>query len=239
MREAGYRLIGLLGNHRGEAFVSPEAKPDYLKKLRDRIAARGLTANMALIRSRHNIPLADSIAQVRQQIENSATLSLKYVLSVGVDKPEEFDHYYRVFADASAFAADRGVQVVLKPHGGGSGAAEEIQRCLERVNHPNFKIWYDAGNIIHYTGKDPVAELRPVAQHVTGFCAKDCAEIRGNVMIQLGAGKVDFPAVFSELKRAKFHGPVMVECGAGETLAEVTANARANREFLERILAAI
>ena len=65
---------------------------------------------------------------------------------------------------------------------------------MKAVKHPNFKIWYDAGNIIYYTGKDPVEELKPIAQHVTGFCAKDCAALKSDVMIQFGTGKVDFAA---------------------------------------------
>src|SRR5437870_5020938 len=32
-----------------------------------------------------------------------------------------------------------------------------------------------------FTGKDPLAELEPIAKHVTGFCAKDCAEQKGEV----------------------------------------------------------
>ena len=51
------------------------------------------------------------------------------------------------------------------------------------------QIWYDAGNIIYYTGKNPVEELKPIAQHVTGFCAKDCGALQGDVMIQFGTGK--------------------------------------------------
>ena len=87
-------------------------------------------------------------------------------------------------------------------------------------------------------GKDPVEELKPVAAHVTGFCAKDCAEPKGDVMIQFGTGKVDFKGVFQVLKGAGFQGPIMVEgCAPGDTPGAVSSNARANREFLERILA--
>jgi len=128
---------------------------------------------------------------------------------------------------------------VLKPHGGGSGSSEEILRCLKQVNRPNFKIWYDAGNIIYYTGKDPIEELKPIAQHVTGFCAKDCSGKKGDVMIEFGTGKVDFHGVYSELKKAGFNGPSVVECAGGKTLPEVTASARANRHFLERIFASL
>jgi sugar phosphate isomerase/epimerase len=142
--------------------------------------------------------------------------------------------------DAAPYAEERGLKLVLKPHGGASGASEEIQRCLDKVKHPNFKIWFDAGNIIFYTGKDPVEELKPIVSHVTGFCAKDCAKKGDSVMIQFGAGKVDFVSVFGELKRAGFNGPVMVECCAlGETPEAVTENARKNREFLEKTFAMV
>jgi len=82
----------------------------------------------------------------------------------------------------------------------------EIVAAMTAVKHPNFKIWYDAGNIIYYTGKDPVEELKPIAQHVTGFCAKDCAVPKGDVMIQFGTGKVDFAAVFATLDHRVTHG---------------------------------
>ena len=104
------------------------------------------------------------------------------------------------------------MKLVMKPHGGSSGAADEILAVMKAVEHPNFKIWYDAGNIIYYTGKDPIEELKPIAQHVTGFCAKDCGDVKSDVMIQFGTGKVDFAGVFGVLKSAGFDGPIMVEC---------------------------
>jgi sugar phosphate isomerase/epimerase len=128
----------------------------------------------------------------------------------------------------------------MKPHGGSSGASEEIIGGIKKVGHPNFKIWYDAGNIIHYTGKDPVEELKPIVQYVTGFCAKDCAQLKGDVMLQFGTGKVDFAGVFRVLKAAGFKGPIMVEgCAPGDTPEAIAANARANREFLVTVLASL
>jgi sugar phosphate isomerase/epimerase len=234
---AGYKVTGLLSGQRGEAFTSSAATPEYLEALRKRIAQRGLVVNMTAIRFRPEAALDENIADVRKQIENAARLELKFLLTFGVDKPEDYEKFYRLMADAAAQAEKRGLRLVLKPHGGGSGASEEILRCLDKVAHPNFKIWYDAGNIIYYTGKDPLAELEPIARHVTGFCAKDCPAPKGEVMSQFGTGKVDFKAVFAKLKLAGFNGPIMVEgVKVGATAEETTANARANREFLEKAL---
>ncbi|MBI3415904.1 MAG: sugar phosphate isomerase/epimerase [Verrucomicrobia bacterium] len=237
---AGYKLTGLLTAQKGEAFTSSAATPEYLDALKKRIAQRGLTVNMTVVRFKPDAPLADNIADLHQQIENAARLELKFMLTFGVDKPEHYENFYRLMAAAAAQSDKRGLKLVLKPHGGGSGASEEILRCMEKVAHTNFKIWYDAGNIIYYTGKDPLAELEPIAKHVTGFCAKDCAAPKAEVMSQFGTGKVDFKVVFAKLKSVGFNGPIMVEgVKVGATAEETTANARDNREFLEKTLAAI
>jgi sugar phosphate isomerase/epimerase len=238
IKAAGYATTGLLTATKDEPFIGVDATPDYLARLKQRIADSGVTATMGALRSRHDISLNDSIKHVRTQIEHAGTLALGHVLSFGVDKPEQYDHYYKVMSDAAAFAAERRIKLVMKPHGGSSGASDEIVAVMKAVHHPNFKIWYDAGNIIYYTGKDPVEELKSIAPHVTGFCAKDCAAQRSDVMIQFGAGKVDFTGVFRTLKAAGFDGPIMVECcKVGATAEETSANARANRTFLEEILA--
>lgn len=240
IKAAGYKTTGLLSRTRDEQFISADASAGYLESLKNRLTGSGLKANMGALRSRHSIPLEDSIKEVRKQIDNAKYLGLQFVLSFGVDKPEEYAHYYRVMNNAAAYAEDKKIKLVMKPHGGGSGASDEILRAMKEVNHRNFKIWYDAGNIIYYTGKDPIEELKPIAQHVTGFCAKDCPAVRGEVMSQFGTGKVDFAGVFKVLKSAGFKGPIMVEgVKVGATPEETADNARANREFLEKVLASV
>jgi sugar phosphate isomerase/epimerase len=237
---AGYGTIGLLSRTKTDAFIAADATPEYLDGLKRTLAASGLTANMGALRSRHDIPLEETVKSLQKEIDNAAFLGLKYVMTFGIDDPAQFDHYFLSMARAAAYGAERGVQVVMKPHGGSSGASGEILAAVKKVGRANFRIWYDAGNIIHYTGKDPVEELRPIVQHVTGFCAKDCAEPRGEVMIQFGTGRVDFAGVFKVLKSSGFDGPIMVECCApGDTPEATAANARANREFLEKALAAV
>jgi sugar phosphate isomerase/epimerase len=240
IKAAGYQTTGLLTRTKDEPFIGSDAPPEYLARLKQRIAASGLKANMAALRSRHDIPLGDSITDVRRQIDNADALSLTYLLTFGVDKPDEYAHYYKVMSAAAAYAQERRIKLVMKPHGGSSGASDEIVAAMKAVQHPNFTIWYDAGNIIYYTGKNPVEELKPIARHVTGFCAKDCGAPKADVMIQFGTGKVDFAGVFGTLKAAGFDGPIMVECcKVGATAEETMANARDNRRFLETVLAQV
>ena len=238
MKAAGYRYTGLLTPTKTDVFTGSAATPEYLAALKKKIAARGLKANMTALRVKNGVTLSDAITDTRKQIENGHTLGVEFALTFGVDKPEHYEQYFKVMADAAAFAQERKIKLVMKPHGGGSGSSDEILAAMKAVAHPNFKIWYDAGNIIYYTGKDPVAELEPIAEHVTGFCAKDCAVPKGEVFLQFGEGKVDFTGVFKKLKAAGFNGPIMVECcKIGATAQETMENARANRLFLDRVLA--
>ncbi len=247
IKAAGYSHTGLLTPTKADPFTTTGATPEYLAALKQKIAARGLKVNMTALRLKTDLDLPAAIADTRKQLENGRTMGVEFALTFGESKPERYEKYFKIMADAAAFVQERGIKLVMKPHGGGSGAADEILTAIKKVGHPNFKIWYDAGNIIYYTGKDPVAELEPILPHVTGFCAKDCSvEIdaagkrKPDVMIQFGAGKVDFAAVFKKLKSGGFNGPVMVECcKIGATADETTANARANRDYLTKVLAGV
>lgn len=240
IKAAGYQWTGLLSPTKTDVLTNSTATPEYLAALKQKIAARGLKANMCALRIKNDLPLSGAIADTRTQIENAHTLGLAYALTFGEAKPERYAQYYKVMADAAAFAQERSIKLVMKPHGGGSGSSIEILDTIRAVGHPNFKIWYDAGNIIFYTGKDPVTDIDPIIQHVTGFCAKDCGAQKGEVMIQFGTGKVDFAGVFKKLKSAGFNGPIMVEsCKVGATAQETMENARANRLYLEKVLATV
>ena len=239
IKEAGFQTVGLLTPMPGEPFLAADASGEYLASLKKRISESGLTVTMGSVRGNFSAPVADVIQQVRRQIDHAASLNVEWMLTFGVDKDTDYATYCKAMADGADYGQERKVKLVLKPHGGSSGASAEIIRCLNDVGRPNFKIWYDAGNIIYYTGKDPVEEVKPIAQYVTGFCAKDCAAPNSDVMIQFGTGKVDFAGVYGELKKAGFEGPTFIECAGGKTYQEVTDGARANRIFLEKIFASL
>lgn len=240
IKEACFQVMGLLSRTKTEPLIGSDATPEYIAELKKKIAARGLKANLAAIRTKVDGALEDGIKDLRVQIDHAHTLGLEWLMSFGVDRPQDHEAYFKLMADGAAYAKERGLKLVLKPHGGSSGASEEILRSIKAINHPNFSIWYDAGNIIYYTGKDPVAELEPIAKYVTGFCAKDCAAPKAEVMTQLGTGKVDFQNVFAVLKKAGFNGPIMLEgSDPGKSAGEATTNAHANRLFLEKALASL
>ncbi len=237
---AGYRMIGLQTPTKSDPFVGSTATPEYLATLKEEIGKRGLTAIQGRLKTMDAAPFEQATVDIERQIANARVLGIETLISTGTNKTEHYENWYRLMAFAARHGANHGVRIVTKPHGGVVGTGADLLKCLEKVNHDNFSIWYDAGNMLFYTGLDPLAELERVITHVTAFVGKDCGGSRSNVMIQFGGGKVDFAAIFRRLKRASFHGPIMMEsCAIGSTPVETSNNARENRKFLEHKMSGI
>ena len=221
--------------------------------MKQKLAARGLKSNIAsLPTAGRDIPLTDAIAAAQRIVANAHALGQRYALNLGIYEEERWLDWCKVMREAAAFGQERGVKVVVKHHHGLNNTSLDLLAWAKQINHSNFGLFVDPGNIVDYTGKDAVKQTAIIASHVAGVVAKDCTAARylereagappfgnapsapGNpeVMIQFGTGKVDFAGLFKTLKEAGFNGPVMVEGTAvGATLEETVANARANREY--------
>jgi sugar phosphate isomerase/epimerase len=232
-----------------------------LVAMKQKLAARGLKSNIAsLPTTPRTMALADAIAAAQRVVANAHALGQRFALNLGLYDEELWLDWCKVMREAAAYGQERGVKVVVKHHHGLNNTSLDLLAWIKQVNHPNFGVFVDPGNIVYYTGKDAVKQTAIIASHVAGVVAKDCTAPRylereagappfgnapsapGNpeVMIQFGTGKVDFAGLFKVLKDAGFNGPVMVEGTAvGATLEETVANARANREFLEKIFASL
>jgi sugar phosphate isomerase/epimerase len=147
----------------------------------------------------------------------------------GVGAPEKVEPYYRAVADCCDRARDRGLSLSVKPHGGQNATGAACAAIVARVDHPNFGVWYDPGNIFYYSNGslDPVADAPSVAGHVFGMSVKDFLPPR-EVLVTPGTGRVDFPAVLKALAAGGFRaGPLIVECLAKkDTPQAITAEAK-------------
>jgi len=261
IKAAGFEFADMIsaGTAGGRGTPPVPATAETIAALKQKLAARGLKSNIANFpTAQRGVSGTDAIAAARRLIENTHALGQKYALNLGIEEEDRWVDWCKVLSDASAFGQDRGVKVVVKHHHGLNNTSLDLLAWIKQVNHPNFGVFFDPGNVVYYTGKDPVKQLEIIGPHVTGIVAKDCsaphfmeravgdppfgATVAGagnpEVMIQFGTGKVDFAAFFKRLKSFGFNGPVMVEgTEVGSTLEQTIANARANREFLEKIFA--
>ncbi len=241
--EAGYQHVGLMSTKLPRRLVlTAEVSDEEAARIAAEIRQRGLC-----VVSVYGGDIPAGISQtaaadaLRRLIDLCAICGSRNLLMGGVGRREVYDAYYGAIADCCDHAQAKGVEISLKPHGGLNATGQECRAAVEKVSHPNFRIWYDPGNIFYYSeGRlDPVADAASVAGLVTGMCVKDYDPAAPNrVLVTPGDGRVNFRAVLDRLIAGGFRsGPLVVECLRPVEGSARVAEARRAREFLERLTA--
>ena len=237
--EAGFKYAGLMTtNSKTGLVISVSTTLEEAQRVGEEVKKRGLVA--ASIYG-GGIPVAKSlkagIEGLKKLIDNCATCGAKNLLMGGTGNEKLYEVYYKAIAECCDYAAEKGIGISIKPHGGLNATGPQCRKTVEMVGHRNFRIWYDPGNILYYSNGelDPVADAATVDRLVVGMCVKDYRHPR-NVLVTPGTGKVDFPAVLARLKAGGFtHGPLVVECLERGDLKQTLAEARKARRFLEEL----
>ncbi|MHC4284537.1 MAG: sugar phosphate isomerase/epimerase family protein, partial [Planctomycetota bacterium] len=181
--------------------------------------------------------LKAGIEGLRKLIDNCAACGAKNLLMGGTGNEKLYKTYYKAIAECCNYAAEKGIGISVKPHGGLNSTGPQCRKTVEMVGHRNFRIWYDPGNIFYYSNGelDPVADAATVDGLVVGMCIKDYRHPK-DVLVTPGNGKVNFPAVLARLKKGGFtRGPLVVECLERGDLKQTLVEARKARRFLEEL----
>jgi sugar phosphate isomerase/epimerase len=229
---AGYRYVGLNTRVYGPGWADADRA-----ELVTQLNANNLSAQVSFGNPDLSLPLSEAVDQFRRQIQWCRGLGIEYIVLLGTEQENLYDRWLDAVGQCLDDAREHGMMLVLKPHDGISRLAEDMLRAVERLRHPSFGICYDPGNILYYTSLRPEDDLPMVVEHVRAMCVKDeTGGKHGEVMITPGTGDVDFERVFAILAEAGFAGPMWVECVGGKTLAEINAEARKARGFIEGLL---
>jgi len=178
--------------------------------------------------------LKEGIAGLRRLIDSCATVGCRSLLMGGIGNAKLYPLYYKAIAECCDYAAAKGMEITLKPHGGLNATGPQCAKTVREVGHKNFRLWYDAGNIYYYSGGklDPVKDAPSTAGLVTGWCIKDYLPPK-NVMVTPGAGKVDFAAVLKQLQKGGFtSGSLVIETLSRGDRKQTLGEARKARQFL-------
>jgi len=237
--EAGFRYAGLMTtNSETHLVISVSTTLEEAERVGEEVKKRGLAV---LSVYGGDIPVAESldagIKGLKRLIDNCAGCGAKNLLMGGTGDEKLYQPYYKAIAECCGYAAEKGLGISIKPHGGLNATGPQCRKAVEIVGHQNFRIWYDAGNILYYSdGKiDPVADAATVDGLVVGMCIKDYRHPK-NVLVTPGTGQVDFAAVLARLKKGGFTGgPLIVECLEPGDLKQTLAEAKKTRQFLEEL----
>ncbi len=78
--------------------------------------------------------------------------------------------------------------------------------------HPNFGVCADLG---HWpkSGINPLDAVKKLSGHIIAVHLKDIAAYNDPKLVDVpvGTGVIDFPAIFRELKKQGFKGPIYIE----------------------------
>jgi sugar phosphate isomerase/epimerase len=241
--EAGYRYVGLMTTKRPQRLVvRAQTTPEEAQKIAEEIQKRGLEVPSIW---GGGLPVQESVEAgvqaLRRIIDNCEIVGGANVLMGGVSKPELHEPYYQAISECCDYAAEKSIGISLKPHGGSNATGPQCRKTLENVNHPNFRLWYDPGNIFFYSrgALDPVEDSRTVNGLVVGMSVKDYRPPR-EVAITPGTGQVDFPNVLANLKQGGFtQGPLIVETLNRGDLPATLEEAKKARRFVEELVAGL
>ncbi len=160
----------------------------------------------------------------------TAELGSKYIMMhVGF-----LDHadrgYAKKFYDRVRYLGDRageaGVALLMET---GQESAEDLQRFVETLNHPNVLLNFDPANLILYDKDEPLSALRRLAPWVRHIHIKDAVRTEtpgawgGEVV--WGEGQVNAFAFLRTLAEIGYEGAVAVEREAGEQRVKDIATA--------------
>lgn len=234
MVETGYKYVGLSTHDKGRV-IDRDTSPDFAFKVGEEIKKRDLKlATLSGGTFDANAPVAEGVEQLKLLIDNAERCGAPVFQMNDIAKPELESTFYKVISECCDYALEKNVLLAVKPHGS-TGAA--CRAHVDRVNHKNFKLWYDPGNVAYYSDGqvDPVQDAEALDGVVVGMAVKDF-ELPKSVNITPGTGTVDFEKLIQRLKKGGFRGgPLIVEQLAPGELPFVNEEARKVREYLQRI----
>jgi len=236
--EAGFRCVGLMSTNRNPAVLIRTTTPTAeVRAVSDAARQRGLKVVSVYGEAPSPESLDAGVRGLKRLIDASALCGCPNLMLAGTTDEKRYELYYQIVAACCDYAAANGVGLTIKPHGGQNATGPQCRKAIAMVGKENFRLWYDPGNVFYYSeGKlDPVADAATVDGLVVGMSVKDFRPPK-EVLVNIGAGKVDFPAVLARLKQGGFtQGPLVVECLEHGTLESVKLAATRARQFLEQL----
>jgi sugar phosphate isomerase/epimerase len=237
---AGYEEVSVYSNA-GSIPITSSSSSEEIANTVATVKKHKLVPSMLLGSPNLGLNVEDAIEDYKKLVDATATLGCRWIMNGGTEDQALYENFFEIMRQTAPYAEEKGVQILLKPHGGLGLTGRDLAHAIELVSSNAFRICYDPGNIIYYTKGEvrPEDDVDDVADFVTFCIIKDCIineDGNPDVWILPGQGLVDFSVVLGKLIKSGFSGPLHVECLGGNELDDVDKRALKTKDWLEKIL---
>jgi len=249
IRDAGYKHVAWGVNHNEGAgkertpVMATDAPPAKAKALAARCRDLGLEPLMMF--STIYPEKEGALEVLTHRIQQASAAGVGQVLTFGHTRGGNRKIWIERFQKLGPIAADHGVTLVVKQHGGSTGTGAACAAITREVGHPNVKVNFDAGNVMDYLDLDPIPDIKQCAAEVRSFCIKDHRNWPKDEDCGPGFGEIDHYQLLAPVARTGLKMPLCCEnifapaVPRPESPEGVDALARRARVYLETVIAGL
>ncbi|MCX7871844.1 MAG: sugar phosphate isomerase/epimerase [Verrucomicrobiae bacterium] len=236
--KAGFEYCGLMtAKGKSGSVITPLTTAEEARQILNLVQKRKLKI-LCVYGEFGNLQPSDKWQKyLKQLLDNVAACESPFLLLGGTTDKNLHEKYYETVQKLCDYALWKKITITVKPHGGTNATSQDLKKISEFVNKPNFKIWYDPGNIFYYSDAkiNPLDDVIHSKGIIAGCSIKDYRHPK-DVNVTPGNGMVNFYELFKRFKKLDFtNGPLLIECLAKGDFEFVTNEAKMAKDYIARI----
>ena len=177
-----------------------------------------------------------------RRIDQAAAARIPFLLTFGKTTSGQYSMFIDTLKVIAPRAKQSGVMVLIKQHGGNTATGADCARIVREVGDEGLKVCYDAGNVLDYEKRDPIADIQTCWRDIRAFNIKDHRITPKNEDCGPGFGEIDHFKLLAPVMRTGLTIPLTFE-NIFEPLVPrpsapegVDVLARRSREYIETVL---
>ena len=214
LAEAGYRNVEIGAVEGWFEHINPDTATDVeISWIKAKLEALGLTP--VSLSGHTQLQTEAGKERFRKAIDIADALGMQIVntFTGDAETDEEREAYFENVADLCDYARKKGLKIGMETDSNMLPTAEAGLPILARINRPDVLGYnYDPGNVIYYTGADPMTDIAYAFPSMVHFHLKD--KIGGKGVFNFpatGDGEIDLVGLLRLCEEAGYTGPISAE----------------------------
>jgi sugar phosphate isomerase/epimerase len=214
LAEAGYRNCEIGAVKGWFEHIDPDTVSDAeIGHIGSKLADLGLKP--VSLSGHAQLQTAEGAARFARALDIAAALGMEVVNTYTGDATtdEEREAYFANVAELCDRAARHGLKIGMETDSNMLPTAEAGVAILNRINRPDvIGFNYDPGNVVYYTGANPLTDIHYALPRLVHFHFKD--KIGGRGVFHFpppGDGEIDMVGLLEILDDAGYRGPISAE----------------------------